>query len=154
VAPPRAVAANGLDADMVAGQVLLGFRTPTIIASPFTRNTGVNPAVSHTVFDHTSVLKLIEWRWNLQPLTPRDSSSQIGNFGTEMDFSSPNPAMPLLPHPSKVPAAPCFGGIVSFPASSDSKTATSIVDLRHETPGSVLAGSPGVMLWQKARRLP
>ena len=109
VAPPRVVAANGVDTDLVGGQVLLGFRTPTIVASPFTRNPGAMPLVSHTVFDHTSVLKLIEWRWNLQPLTPRDASPQIGNFATEMDFSSPNPAVPSLPRPGTVSAAPCFG---------------------------------------------
>ncbi len=154
VAPPRVVAANGVDRDIVDGQVLLGFRTPTIIASPFTRNLGVVPFVSHTVFDHTSVLKLIEWRWNLQPLTPRDASPQIGNFATEMDFSSPNPAVPSLPRPGKVSANPCFGGIVSFSTSPAAKTATNFGDFRGETPGSVLAGSPGVNLWRKAERLP
>jgi len=108
VAPPRVAAANSLDTDIVGGQVLLGFRTPTIIASPFTHNTGAVPVVSHTVFDHTSVLKLIEWRWNLQPLTPRDASPQIGNFATEMDFSSPKPAVPSLPRPGTVSAVACF----------------------------------------------
>jgi phospholipase C len=154
VAPPRVVAANSGDTDIVGGQVLLGFRTPTIIVSPLTRNPLPVPLVSHTVFDHTSVLKLIEWRWNLQPLTPRDGSPQIGNFATEMNFSSPNPAVPALPRPGKVAAAPCFEGIVRFPNSSDSKTATNFVDFRGQTPGSVLAGSPGVTLWQKAGRLP
>src|SRR5262249_28015501 len=154
VAPPRVVAANGVDTDTVGGQVLLGFRTPTIIASPFTRNLGVVPFVSHTVFDHTSVLKLIEWRWNLQPLTQPDPSQQIGNLATKMDFSSPNPAMPSLPRPGKVSANPCFGGIVSFSTSSGAKTAPSSGDFRGETPGSVLAGSPGVTLWRKAERLP
>ena len=154
VAPPRVVAANGVDPDIVAGQVLLGFRTPTIIASPFTRNPGAAPLVNHTVFDHTSVLKLSEWRWNLQPLTPRDASPQIGNFATEMDFASPNPVVPSLPRPGTVSAAPCFGGIRSLATSSDAKTANNFVDVRGETPGSVLAGSPGVALWQKAGRLP
>jgi phospholipase C len=27
------------------------------------------------VFDHTSVLRLIEWRWNLAPLTVRDATA-------------------------------------------------------------------------------
>ena len=26
--------------------------------------------------DHTSVLKAVEWRWNLPPLTPRDASAR------------------------------------------------------------------------------
>src|SRR5215831_9830945 len=146
VAPPRVVAANAVDADIVGGQVLLGFRTPTVIASPYTRNPGSVPLVNHTVFDHTSVLKLIEWRWKLQPLAPRDASPQIGNFATEMDFSSPNPAVPSLPRPGKVSAAACFGGIPSFPTSFDSKTRTNFVGVHSETPRSVLAGSPGVAL--------
>src|SRR5262249_31018762 len=113
-------------------------------AMSFTRNLGVVPFVSHTVFDHTSVLKLIEWR------PPRDASPQIGNFATGMDFSSPNLAVPSLPRPGKVSANPCFGGIVSFSPSSGAKTAPSSGDFRGETPGSVLAGSPGVTLWRKA----
>src|SRR5215831_11086428 len=47
VAPPRVVAANRVDTDMAGGKVLLGFRTPTIIASPFTRNPGSVPLVNH-----------------------------------------------------------------------------------------------------------
>ena len=70
VPPPRATAANAIDTDIVAGKTLLGFRLPVVIASPFTR--GGNPAsplINSMVFDHTSVLKLIEWRWGLAPLT-------------------------------------------------------------------------------------
>src|SRR5215472_18553900 len=90
VAPPRVIAPNNIDTDLVNGQALLGFRVPTIVASPFTRNTGPLPLVSHDVFDHTSVLTLIEWRWGLKPLTARDASSQIGHFATAMNFNSPN----------------------------------------------------------------
>jgi phospholipase C len=154
VAPPRVVAANGIDKDMVGGQVLLGFRTPTIIASPFTRNPGTAPMVSHTVFDHTSVLKLIEWRWNLQPLSRRDASAQIGNFATDMNFSSPNSGVPRLPRPGAVSAAPCFGGILSSTASSEAEIQTAVTNIRSHSPGSALAGSPGVALWRKEGRLP
>jgi phospholipase C len=110
VAPPRVAAANNVDPDQVNGQVLLGFRVPPVIASPFTRNTGSSPLVNHTVFDHTSVLKLIEWRWGLQPLTPRDASPQIGNLATAMNFTSPNSGLPGLPSPSTVNAPACPGG--------------------------------------------
>jgi phospholipase C len=113
VPPPRVAAANNLDQDQVNGQVLLGMRVPTVIASPFTRNTGPSPLVNHTVFDHTSILKLIEWRWGLQPLTPRDASPQIGNPATAMNFTSPNSGLPGLPSPSTVYAPPCYeGGIL------------------------------------------
>jgi len=116
VAPPRAVSANNVDTDQVNGEVLLGMRVPTVVASPFTRNTGMAPQVSHTVFDHTSVLKLIEWRWSLPPLTARDASPQIGNFATEMNFANPDTALPTLPAVQRVVAAPCpegLGGILS-----------------------------------------
>jgi len=112
VAPPRAVAPNNIDTDLVNGQALLGFRVPTIVASPFTRNTGPLPLVSHDVFDHTSVLKLIEWRWGLKPLTARDASSQIGNFATAMNFGSPNAAVPAIPIPPSFAAPACFGGTI------------------------------------------
>jgi phospholipase C len=119
VAPPRAVAPNNVDPDQVNGQVLLGMRVPTIVASPFTRNAGTAPLVSHTVFDHTSVLKLIEWRWGLAPLTARDASPQIGNFAAQMNFASPNASVPALPRPARVVAAPCLqGGILSPTASN------------------------------------
>ncbi len=119
VAPPRVPAPNGLDTDQVNGQVLLGFRVPVIIVSPFTQNTGPSPLVNHTVFDHTSILKLIEWRWNLQPLTARDASPLIGNPATAMNFSAPVYAVPNLPVPQSVFAWPCFeGGIFQSSATS------------------------------------
>ena len=33
------------------------------------------PATRRTTFDHTSVLKLIEQKWNLAPLTRRDAAA-------------------------------------------------------------------------------
>ena len=58
-------------ADQAAGNDgLLGFRVPCLIASPFARH-----RVCHIVFDHTSVLRMIEWRWDLEPLTVRDATA-------------------------------------------------------------------------------
>ena len=49
----------------------LGFRVPAVIVSPYAR-----PGwVTDQVFDHTSVLKLIEHKWNLPPLTRRDAAA-------------------------------------------------------------------------------
>jgi phospholipase C len=48
-----------------------GFRVPAVLVSPYAR-----PGyVSSTVYDHTSVLKLIERKWNLPPLTARDAAA-------------------------------------------------------------------------------
>jgi phospholipase C len=112
VMPPRATAANNVDTDLMNGKALLGFRVPVVIASPFTRNRGTSPLVSHTVFDHTSILKLIEWRWGLQPLTPRDASTDIGNLADSMNFTTPDASLPAVPLPPTVSAAPCFGGTI------------------------------------------
>jgi phospholipase C len=89
-------------------------RAPTLIVSPFTRNrTGAPPLVNSTVFDHTSVLKLIEWRWGLQPLTPRDASNDIGNLAVAMNFATPDPSLPLLPNADPVDSPLCLeGGIL------------------------------------------
>jgi len=109
VAPPRAASpANSPDTDLVDGKALLGFRVPTIVASPWTRGNPANPTVNSTVFDHTSALKLIEWRWGLAPLTARDASTDIGNLATVLNFSQINKAVPTLPHPATPPVSPCF----------------------------------------------
>jgi phospholipase C len=108
VAPQRVVAPNNVDPDEINGNVLLGFRLPTIVASPWTRNTNTSsPVVNHTLFDHTSILKLIEWRWGLSPLTARDASSEIGNLATALNFAQPNARVPSLPQPAPPPSSPC-----------------------------------------------
>jgi phospholipase C len=58
----------------------LGFRTPLMLVSPYARER----QVASSVYDHTSVLKLIENRWNLQPLGVRDANAL--SIGTALDF--------------------------------------------------------------------
>src|ERR1700761_3246551 len=43
VVPPRVIAPNDVDTDLIEGNALLGCRVPTIVVSPFTRSS--NPAV-------------------------------------------------------------------------------------------------------------
>jgi phospholipase C len=105
VPPPRVVAPNKVDTNLVNGAALLGFRVPTVIASPFTRG---NNRVDSTVYDHTAILKLIEWRWGLHALTLRDASAAIGNPVAKFDFASPNTTVPTLPNPATVPGLPCL----------------------------------------------
>ena len=129
VAPPRAIAANNVDTDIVNGKTLLGLRLPVVIASPWTVGPATNPRISSQVYDHTSVLKLIEWRWGLAPLTPRDASSDINNLAYALNFASPQTAVPGLPTPT-APAvgAPCFqspGGVLSAVAGSRSAPTSS-----------------------------
>ena len=48
-----------------------GTRVPTIIVSPFAKKRYVD----HTQYDTTSILRLIEMRWNLEPLGTSDRSA-------------------------------------------------------------------------------
>lgn len=48
-----------------------GERVPTLIISPFARH----GFVDHTTYDTTSILKLIESKFNLRPLTKRDEKA-------------------------------------------------------------------------------
>jgi phospholipase C len=48
-----------------------GSRVPTLIISPYTSK----GFVDHTPYDTTSILKLIEWRYGLEPLTDRDAGA-------------------------------------------------------------------------------
>jgi phospholipase C len=97
VVPPTSVAANAVDPPDASGNVLLGMRVPAVVASPWTR-AGDQPRISSALYDHTSILKLIEWRWNLPNLTPRDApGSNITNLAAALDFAHPDPAVPPLP---------------------------------------------------------
>lgn len=107
VAPPRAAAPNDVDPDIVQGKALLGFRVPVVIASPWTRGNPDSPRVHSAVFDHTSALKLIEWRWNLRPLTARDASNDVANLLDTIDFASFDPTVPVLPMPAEPVITEC-----------------------------------------------
>jgi phospholipase C len=108
VAPPRVIAPNNVDTDLVDGKALLGCRVPTLIVSPFTRGNSAKPTINALTFDHTSVLKLIEWRWDLEPLTSRDASDEIANMALALNFSSVDATVPTLPYIADPGLDPCF----------------------------------------------
>src|SRR5262249_4740286 len=77
-----------------------GFRVANLVVSPRARR----GHVAHNVFDHPSVLKAIEWRWNLPPLTPRDAAAN--NLLEVLDFTKkPNLEAPQFSVPEIVPVA-------------------------------------------------
>ncbi len=83
---------------------LRGFRVPGIVISPRARR----GYVAHNVYDHTSILKMIEWRFNLAPLTVRDA--QARNLAEVLDFSrTPNLHAPQWDVPAASPL-PCISG--------------------------------------------
>lgn len=108
VAPPRVIAPNTVDTDLVNGKALLGCRVPTIIVSPFTRGNPAKPRINSLLYEHCSVLKLIEWRWGLDPLTARDASDEIANMAYALNFKQPNLTVPNLPVIPEPPLDPCF----------------------------------------------
>jgi phospholipase C len=107
VVPPRVVAPNDVDTDLVEGNALLGCRVPVFVVSPFSVGNPAMPRIDSNLYDHTSVLKLIEWRFNLPPLTSRDASDQIANLALALNFTSPNYTVPSLPVISAPIPNPC-----------------------------------------------
>jgi phospholipase C len=57
------------------------------------------------VYDHTSVLRMIESRWSLPPLTVRDQNAN--NLADALDFSTTNLRAGRYPVPPGPFGAPC-----------------------------------------------
>jgi len=82
----------------------LGFRVPAIAIGPFA------PAKIESAgpYEHCSILRMIEWRWNLPPMTARDAHAK--NLAEALDFTVHRaaidlpaftaPPMTACPHPS------------------------------------------------------
>jgi phospholipase C len=80
----------------------MGFRIPAVCVSPWVRRAHV----AHQTYGFESILKLIQYRFGLPPLTVRDAYAR--NIGRSFDFESkPRLEIPDLPHPALVVSAPC-----------------------------------------------
>ena len=79
--PPGEYAVGNLDG-------LRGFRVPCLLISPFARR----GYTSSTIYDHASILRFIEWRWGLSPLTVRDANAN--NLADALDFTHPQAGAP------------------------------------------------------------
>ncbi|HET8667462.1 MAG TPA: alkaline phosphatase family protein, partial [Terriglobales bacterium] len=93
VLPPDNIAPMFHAGDWPGSFANTGFRVPVVVISPWARP----HYVSHTVRDYTSILKLIEVRFGLPPLTWRDGAAEpMLEF---FDFGGPAPWLtpPLLP---------------------------------------------------------
>lgn len=99
--------------DVQAATARRGFRVPAVVISPRARRGHVD----HTVYDHTSILRAIEWRWGLAPLTPRDNAA--ANIISSLDFEhAPNLSAPAYSVPQVV-AATCTTPPDALPSSED-----------------------------------
>lgn len=88
VRPPRAVKPDAVPPALAPGDHpgsfnRYGFRLPSGVVSPFARPN----YVSSVVHDHTSILKLIETKWNLPALTYRDAAAD--NLLDSVDLVNP-----------------------------------------------------------------
>ena len=93
---------------------LRGFRVPTVVISPYARR----GYVGHNVYDHTSILKLIEWRWGLPALTRRDAAAR--NIAEVLDFDTPVTSTPTFSVPAFVPVGCSANGEgVSLPGGTE-----------------------------------
>ena len=73
-----------------------GFRVPAVIVSPYARP----DYVCSTVLDHTSVLRLVEEKWNLPPLTARDAAASTPLDALDLDGAPAFLTPPALPAPA------------------------------------------------------
>ncbi|MGI8664123.1 MAG: alkaline phosphatase family protein [Acidimicrobiales bacterium] len=106
VPPPRVIddtvkAALTPDGVPLPDYTQLGFRVPCIVASPWSKQRVVNDGP----YEHTSVLKMIEWRWGLAPLTARDANAR--NLAEVLDFSSVRTDVPNVPVLASFLSVPC-----------------------------------------------
>jgi phospholipase C len=85
----------------------LGFRVPCVVISPYARRN----FIGHEQFDHTSILKMIEWRFGLPPLTVRDQTAN--NLADVLNLSAPDVSTPALNVPSGPFGSPCSPASVS-----------------------------------------
>src|SRR4051812_16803337 len=101
VRPPRVPdIRSSTDPNQDFGQ--MGIRIPAVAVSPYVRR----GHVAHSVFGFESILKLIEYRFGIAPLTRRDAYAQ--NIARSFDFDSkPRLEIPPLPDPPAVAGHQC-----------------------------------------------
>jgi phospholipase C len=91
VPPPPAVAPDGippLQLHWYDKFARYGFRVPAVVVSPWARANHV----TSVVHDHTSILAMVERKWNLPPMTRRDAAAtDLSDF---LDLRQPTFAKP------------------------------------------------------------
>src|SRR5947209_8088452 len=100
VPPPAALAPDAIPPAVRPGESLYdgfaryGFRVPSVIVGPYAK-----PGhVSHTVYDHTSILAFLERKWNLPALTFRDANANdLTDFLDLSALAAGTPTFPELP---------------------------------------------------------
>ena len=95
---PDARSSKNIDDDF--GQ--MGFRVPAVVLSPYSRQ----GHIAHSEFGHESILKIIEERYGLKPLTVRDAKAN--SIASAFDFGmKPRLEPPTLPRPKHIVSQLC-----------------------------------------------
>jgi phospholipase C len=123
VPPPPAIAPDNIAPKVQSGEHAYdgfhryGFRVPFALISPWARPF----CVSHCVYDHTSILKLVETKWNLPALTYRDANANAMLDMLQFHypfFAEPKFAQPLaITDPSALSCSTKGPGIIPPPGS-------------------------------------
>jgi hypothetical protein len=100
VPPPPALAPDSIAPQVQPGEsaydgfARYGFRVPSVIVSPYAKR----DYVSHLVYDHTSILALVERKWNLPAMTYRDANANdLTDFLDAGAIAAGQPTFPELP---------------------------------------------------------
>jgi phospholipase C len=91
---PSVAPLSQIERDAGNADGLRGFRVPTVFISPFVRR----QSISSKVYDHASILRLIESRWSLAPLALRDAAAN--NLADELDLTTPISSAPTIDVPT------------------------------------------------------
>jgi phospholipase C len=109
-----------------------GYRVPLIVISPYS----VKNFVSHNIRDNTAVLKMVETRFGLSPLTARDGSQM--DMTEFFDFVNKPWATPPTP-PTQTRSGQCS----LVPPASWNDPPALVVTISGATGSGTVAGSPG-----------
>jgi len=100
VPPPPALAPDSVPPVVQPGEstydgfARYGFRVPAIVVGPYAKRNHV----SHVVYDHASILALVERKWNLPAMTLRDANANDLTDFIDLDaLRAGNPTFPELP---------------------------------------------------------
>src|SRR3954451_7834619 len=121
VAPPR-VPDDRNDPDINKDYGLMGFRIPAIAVSPYVQR----GHVAHSTYGFESILKMISYRFGLDPLNKRHAYAR--NIARAFDWrSKPRLDIPKLPDPPTVVSQPCPQAVAGGEVAAEDHTMTQLV---------------------------
>ena len=134
--------------DNSAGEFSFGFdrfgvRVPTLLISPLIApGTVYRVPGGSTPLDHTSVLKTIEQRWNLPPLTDRDAAAP--GFGDVVTLTAPrtDDVLAGVTVPVSGSAGPSAGQVSHLESIRDELFARYTAAARPEVPAATIIQDP------------